>query len=605
VAELPPLPPLSPDVAELAHALAGQYTFGREIGRGGMGVVYCARDLKLERLVAIKVLPPYLERDADVRERFLREARTAASLSHPNIVPIYRADELDGHVFFVMAYVDGESLAQRVRARGPLPVAEVLPNLCDVAHALAYAHRRSIVHRDVKAENILIDRATGHALIADFGIARVAAAASMTATGQLLGTVWYMSPEQVMGQPIDGRADLYALGVVAFYALAGRFPFEYEAAAAVLVAHATKPAPPLGTVASAVPRAVAAVVDRCLAKDPAARYATGDELARALEEAARVPAPAVAYEEDAPLPAMISETDALALWRRAAELQAETGRQSRPPDVAALRVPSESARATPPTSGYRMGDVLGAASEAGIGEEFVARAAAELGLVSGRSILPPGLTSVARVDAISSGGVAVTSQSGATLPSRWRGAPAALDFEAQIDGEIPESELEMAVEMVRRAMSDVGNVSRSSHSLVWTSTGQQRKAHLTIMTRGGRTTVRASEHMSQLAGGLSVGLLGGVVFLGSLAFAAGFAGLHSAITGFTLAMAVAAGSYGLVRTIYGAVVRQRERQLRQLVGDVAEYFRDSMLPPAPVLPALPAAPPAPPVPPARAGPRLT
>ena len=136
--------------------------------------------------------------------------------------------------------------------------------------------------------------------------------------------------------------------------------------------------------------------------------------------------------------------------------------------------------------------------------------------------------------------------------------------------------LEPAVEMIRRALSDVGNVSRSGHSLVWTSTGQQRKAHLTIMARGGRTTVRASEHMSQLAGGLSIWLLGGSVFLGSLAFAVGISGLHSAIAGGAFTMATVAGSYGAVRTIYGAVVRQRARQLRHLVGDVAEYFTSTL-----------------------------
>ena len=234
---------LPPEVAALARSLAGQYALECEIGRGGMGIVYRARDVKLDRPVAIKVLPPYIQQDAQVRERFLREARTAASLSHPNIVPIYRADEIEGRAFFAMGYVDGASLAQRIRAEGPLPVSVVVPVLAEVARALDYAHGRSVIHRDVKAENILIERETERAFITDFGIARVAATASMTATGQLLGTVWYMSPEQVMGQPIDGRADLYALGVVGYFALSGRFPFEYEAPAAVLVAHATKPAP--------------------------------------------------------------------------------------------------------------------------------------------------------------------------------------------------------------------------------------------------------------------------------------------------------------------------------------------------------------------------
>src|SRR5579871_1447874 len=163
---------LPPEVAALARALDGQYAFECEIGRGGMGIVYRARDLKLDRPVAIKVLPPYIERNSEVRERFLREARTAASLTHPNIVPIYRADEIDGQVFFAMGYVDGESLGQRVRSHGPLAADAAVPILRDIARALDYAHSRSVIHRDVKAENILIDRSTGRALITDFGIAR-------------------------------------------------------------------------------------------------------------------------------------------------------------------------------------------------------------------------------------------------------------------------------------------------------------------------------------------------------------------------------------------------------------------------------------------------
>jgi eukaryotic-like serine/threonine-protein kinase len=589
--------PLGPDIAELAQALAGQYAFEREIGRGGMGIVYRARDLRLERTVAIKVLPAHLERVPEVRERFLREARTAASLSHPNIVPIYRADELGGHVFFVMAYVDGESLAERVRVRGPLAPMEVLPYLQDVASALDYAHRHSIIHRDVKAENILIERATGHALITDFGIARVAAAASMTATGQLLGTVWYMSPEQVMGEAMDGRSDLYALGVVAYYALSGRFPFEYEAPAAVLVAHATKAAPSVRVAAPGVPWFVAAIVDRCLAKDPAARYASGAELAHALREAARggptddLPPPHDAPEP--PLPAVLSEDDAMALWRRAAELQSETGRQTRPPDAANLRPPASPAREAPPTSGYRIDDVLGAASEAGIGEEYVARAAAELGLVAGSVALAPGGRPGMRASPTSAGGpVAIVSQSNAEPQSRWRGAPAVLDFEARIDGEVPESELEMAVELIRRAMRDVGIVSRLGRSLTWTSTGANRKVHVVILPRGGRTTVRATEQLMQLAGGLFGGIMGGMGGgFGTLAIALGAGEFGSAVMAIGLAAAAVGSSYGLARTIYVSVASHRSRELQRVVTEVAEFLRDGMPPAASALPGPPTPPP--------------
>ena len=205
-----------------AAALAGQYELEREIGRGGMGVVYLARDARLDRQVAIKTLPVHLANDPVVRERFLREARTAARLSHPNIVPIHRADEIAGHVFFVMGYVDGESLAQRIRRLGRVTPRETVRVLADVSAALGYAHAHGVIHRNVKAENILLDAKTGRAMVTDFGIARLAEAAPLTATGQMLGTVYYVSPEQVSGERIDARTDIYSLGVVGFLATSGQ-----------------------------------------------------------------------------------------------------------------------------------------------------------------------------------------------------------------------------------------------------------------------------------------------------------------------------------------------------------------------------------------------
>ncbi len=583
---------LSPDVAALARALADQYAFECEIGRGGMGVVYRARDLKLDRTVAIKVLPPHIERDAAVRERFLREARTAASLSHPNIVPIYRADEIDGHVFFAMGYVDGESLGQRVRTTGPLAPTEALPLLEEIARALDYAHSRSVIHRDVKAENILIERRSGRAFITDFGIARVAAAASMTATGQLLGTVWYMSPEQVMGSAIDGRSDFYALGVVGYYALSGRFPFEYEAPAAVLVAHATKPPPPLSTMALRLSSGIASVIDRCLAKDPADRYQSGEDFARALETAAKAPPAAVERHEPSPMPAFLSETDAQALWRRAAELQAETGRVSRPPALPALGA-APAAPGAPPTSAYRIGDVLGAASEAGIGDEFVARAAAELGLVSA-SVAVPATLRDASPGAPTNRAITVSSpESVVPWGSRWRGAPGTLEYEVRVDGEASERDLEIAVELIRRAMKQVGVVSRIGRSLSWSSVGDERKVDITIVARGGQTMIRANERLGQLAGGLFGGIMGGVGGGGGgVAMAIGAGSLHSLPIAFAMWASVAGGSYVLARGIYSSVARDRQGQLRRLVMDIAEYIqdggewgrggqRDQLYPPAP------------------------
>src|SRR3954470_6815823 len=189
------------------EAVASRYAIKRLIGRGGMGIVYLARDRRLERLVAIKTLPPHLSSDESVKQRFLREIRTAGAMSHPNVVPIHGADEIDGHVFFVMGFVDGESLATTIRGLGRIDAMDTARILRDVAAALAHAHARGIIHRDIKAENILVERSTGKAMVTDFGIARLAEAGPLTATGQGLGTVYYLSPQPGSGGAGDLRRD--------------------------------------------------------------------------------------------------------------------------------------------------------------------------------------------------------------------------------------------------------------------------------------------------------------------------------------------------------------------------------------------------------------
>src|SRR5438128_6925028 len=271
----------------LQRALGGRYVLERRLGRGGMGLVYLAREPRLARRVAIKVLPPDRALQPAARERFLREARTAAGLSHPNIVPIFAVDEAATLVFFVMAYVEGETLGQRIRTRGPLPPVEVARVLKQVARALAYAHDHGVVHRDVKPDNILLENPTGRVLVTDFGIARVGAGGGTTGPREVMGTAEFMSPEQASGGVVDRRSDLYSLGVVAYYALSGRLPFEERDAYVLMARHATDPPPPLASVAPAVPRQPARTVDRCLAKEPSARFAGGSELVGASDHAAR------------------------------------------------------------------------------------------------------------------------------------------------------------------------------------------------------------------------------------------------------------------------------------------------------------------------------
>ena len=280
----------SQDVRALERAIVGRYALERELGRGGMGVVLLARDLSLDRLVALKLLPAMLAAQPVLRERFLREARTAAGLSHPHVVPIHSVEAHDDIVFIAMAFVDGESLAERVRRVGPLSPREVARIMREVAWALAYAHGRGIVHRDIKPDNILIERGSGRAMVTDFGIARPSPSAAtskqLTLEGQLIGTAAFMSPEQGAGEPVDGRSDLYALGGVGFFALTGRAPFEANTLEAILVARFTQAAPPVASARPDVPSALASAIDRCLAREPNDRFPSAEALAEALSEGA-------------------------------------------------------------------------------------------------------------------------------------------------------------------------------------------------------------------------------------------------------------------------------------------------------------------------------
>ena len=279
--------PRSAEFLSLQEAVAGRYFVDRELGRGGMGVVYLARDVALDRLVAIKLLPASLAHAPDLRARFLREARTAAQLSHPHIVPIHAVEEHASIVFFVMAYVDGETLGERVRRAGPLSPTEGMRIMQEVAWALAHAHARGVVHRDVKPDNILLERETGRAMVTDFGIARAAESAT-PAGGAIIGTPQYMSPEQARGEAVDGRSDLYSLGATMFFALTGRLPFEASTASAFLLRLTTERAPAIGTLRAVIPRALTAAIDRCLEQAPEQRFGTATDVAEALRTALSV-----------------------------------------------------------------------------------------------------------------------------------------------------------------------------------------------------------------------------------------------------------------------------------------------------------------------------
>jgi serine/threonine protein kinase len=270
-------------------AVGDQYLVEHEIGRGGMAVVYRAMDLRLHRPVAIKVLPPDVAFNGDVRTRFIREAQTAAQLNHPNIVPIYSVDDTeDGALtYFVMAFVDGESLGVRLAREGAWPVDRTVRVLRDVADALAYAHARGVVHRDIKPDNILIDRASGRPLVTDFGIARAAAGETrLTVTGVAVGTPAYMSPEQALGErELDGRSDLYSLAVVGYHMLSGDTPFKAGNTPAMLVKHVSEKPRPLRDRRPEVPPYLGVAIDRALAKRPEDRWSDAAEFRDALDGA--------------------------------------------------------------------------------------------------------------------------------------------------------------------------------------------------------------------------------------------------------------------------------------------------------------------------------
>src|SRR6267378_4222105 len=275
-------------VARLRKALGSSYTIEGEIGRGGMGVVYQARDERLKRQVAIKVLPPELAFREEIRIRFLREAETAARVSHPHVVPIHSVGEgPDGLVYFVMAFVDGEPLSERLKRRGRLPPEEARRILMETADALGAAHALGVIHRDVKPDNILLEGSRGRVVVTDFGIAKALSSTSsgaLTGTGVAIGTPHYMSPEQAAGdREIDGRSDIYSLGVVSYQMLTGELPFHAPTVPGILMKHITERAPLVTEKCGDCPDDLAACVMRSLEKDPEDRWPTADALRRALE----------------------------------------------------------------------------------------------------------------------------------------------------------------------------------------------------------------------------------------------------------------------------------------------------------------------------------
>jgi serine/threonine protein kinase len=282
--------PAGNEASAAIGARLGQYRLGRRLGGGGVAVVYLARDERLDRPVALKVLAPVLAEDEAFRKRFIRESRAAAAVEDPHIIPVFEAGEAGGMLYIAMRYVPGGDVRTMVRRDGPLPPGRAAAVIAQVASALDAAHAAGLVHRDVKPANMLVDRRSNrsdHVYLADFGLSKktLAASAGLTGTGQFVGTLDYSAPEQIRGRPADGRTDQYALACAAFELLTGAPPFHHEEATAVMYAHLSEPPPPVTSRRAGLPPAVDQVVARALAKVPADRYASCQEFADALLQA--------------------------------------------------------------------------------------------------------------------------------------------------------------------------------------------------------------------------------------------------------------------------------------------------------------------------------
>ncbi len=268
--------------ARLQRIVAGEYRIERMLGRGGMGMVFLAQDLTLEREVAIKVLPPDFSSDPQVIKRFQQEAKTAAKLDHPNIIPIYRVESAEGLNFFVMKFISGTSLEDVLESKQPLSYDYIQRILSEAARALGHAHSRKVVHRDVKPANIMFDH-DGRVMLTDFGISKaLQSAGNLTGTGMIVGTPHYMAPEQAKGQPVDGRADQYSLGIVGYRLLSGQLPFSGDSVHTILYKHIFEPAPNVAALRPGIPRNLTDAIQRALSKEPSERFTTMEAFAEAV-----------------------------------------------------------------------------------------------------------------------------------------------------------------------------------------------------------------------------------------------------------------------------------------------------------------------------------
>jgi serine/threonine protein kinase len=519
-----------PIPADLQAALAARFELRRVLGRGGMATVYLAHDRRHEREVAVKVLRQDLAASLGT-ERFLKEIQIAARLTHPHILTMHDSGEAGGFLYYVMPFIDGPSLRQRLLARGPIETAEVLSIASRVADALTYAHRMGVVHRDIKPENILF--AEGHPIVADFGIAKAVSTAgdpNLTRTGFPVGTPGYMSPEQAAGLPdLDARTDVYSLAIVVYEMLIGAAPGHWPTEDAVRTGrfleaqaeHRARLARVGGRIESALVRAMSIRLDQ------------------------RTPTPGAFVEEltgAAPARRQYSDEEVKEIVRRAAELEAT--------------YPTKSGAMT-------VGGVEALAAEVGIAPEAVRAAVGSLTSVTPMPIEP-------------------------NKKNRLIGGPTVITFERIIEGELPDSEYGVLVEEIQRTMGNIGQVSQLGRSFSWVATGTRNSGakwdcQVSVTVRGGRTRILVRENLAGLIGGVWGGIGGGAGGGGLGPIMGGVAGgLHMPQL-LPIIIPVWLGLvYSTARFVYAKTSGKRERTLRELADRLAALTGELI--PRPALP---------------------
>ncbi|HEX4632439.1 MAG TPA: serine/threonine-protein kinase [Gemmatimonadales bacterium] len=508
--------------ADLAAALAGggRYELREVLGRGGMATVYLATDHKHKREVAVKVLLPGLAAFLG-KERFLAEIQIAAKLNHPHILSLHDSGEAGGFLYYVMPYIDGGSLRQRITPEGRPSMGAALEVLRPVADALSYAHRMGVLHRDIKPENILFSQ--GHPIVGDFGIARAVTTAGrehLTRTGFPIGTPGYMSPEQAAGlTDLDARADVYSLAVVSYELLVGELPGRWPTEEAVRAGRfGDAPALHRSRLTS-----LGAPIEGALIRGLSVRS----------DQRTATPAALISeLAEEAPR-RRFSEGEVQEIVKRASELEAN---------------PTQSGSMT-------IGGVESLAAEVGIQPELVRKAA---GSITGRTAA-----------------TATPATMGLAPYNRWIGGPTRLFVEREVEGELPDAEFPTLVEEIRKLLSDVGQVSQLGHSFSWISTrggGRTRDLEVSVSVRAGKTRIRARENLAVVIGGIFGGVGGGVggglagPIMGTL-----FGGMHvSALFVPFIIPAWLGGVYLLARKFYQGSVSKKSKGLTELIDRLAE-----------------------------------